>query len=860
MERRPTERAWAKLGNDQALPLPDHGGDVAAMMAALLDAGWARRLGQANDGRPLDEDDRTLLVALAFVHDLGKTNRGFWERQFPNRERIGHTTDVLTLWQLDEAAARLQRLDSLLSRAGENLFMATLAHHGAPLDEPGSGERWDRVWRAADGYDPITELFALLEIAADLYPSAFRTDIRASALGPRAISLYAGLLTLADWLGSDEKRFPIDGVTDEERRRRSEREAAATVAQLGLGAGAELRRTADESSFAGVFGVPTPYPTQSRVAADGFGSIVILEAETGSGKTEAAFWRFLSLFARGEVEGLYFALPTRTSAIQIHTRIQRWLDRTFGENAVAAVLAVPGYLRAGHVEGRRGEGFDTLWPDDERDVREDARWAAESSKRYLSARVAIGTVDQVLLSGLRVRHAHLRAAALSRSLLVIDEVHASDRYMSAVLGHVLDNHRAAGGHALLLSATLGASARVRFLEGSHTTTPSLSEAVATDYPAIHGSAGPERCDGNGFPKPVDVTLLPVMADPGRIAALALEAARSDARVLIVRNTVADAVATLEALEALDNHADLSRYLFRIGSVSTLHHGRFAAGDRRLLDDAVERAIGKDRHAVEGRIVIGTQTLEMSLDLDADLLITDLAPVDVLLQRFGRLHRHRRTNRPAAFTTARATVLTPADRDLSKFNGRLPAGHRHGLGPTDGAGGGIYANLESIEATWRLFENTPAIYIPTDNRELVERGTHPDVLEAIARELGWETSAWAREGAELQTENIAHGHALSTDTPFAELHPFPRDEHSPRTRLGADDWRLVLDEPFEGPFGEPVDVLRIPGWMLRRRSTGDRALGTPLDAEMTVTVRDGGASLEIGGHEFIYDRLGLRSRR
>ncbi|MDB4914145.1 MAG: CRISPR-associated helicase/endonuclease Cas3, partial [Gemmatimonadetes bacterium] len=183
-------------------------------------------------------------------------------------------------------------------------------------------------------------------------------------------------------------------------------------------------------------------------------SITILESETGSGKTEAALARFVTLFSAGKVDGLYFALPTRTAATQMHKRVFDATAMAFTEPP-PVILAVPGYLRVDDTEGRRHElaRFDVLWPDAERFRYRG--WAAEGPKRYLAGCIVVGTVDQVLLSSLRVGHAHMRATSLMRMLLVVDEVHASDAYMTRILEDVLARHRRAGGHALLLSATLG---------------------------------------------------------------------------------------------------------------------------------------------------------------------------------------------------------------------------------------------------------------------------------------------------------------------------------------------------------------------------------------------------------------------
>ena len=144
-----------------------------------------------------------------------------------------------------------------------------------------------------------------------------------------------------------------------------------------------------------------------------------------------------------------------------------------------------------------------------------------------------------------------------------------------------------------------------------------------------------------------MTAQPWMPDLRSVAAQALEAARAGAKVLVVRNTVGYAITTQQALEEIAERA----LLFSYEATLTLHHGRFAAADRRLLDHEVERRLGRDR-LPGGMVVVGTQTLEQSLDIDADLLITDLCPVDMLLQRIGRLHRHLRDDRPDGYRDPR----------------------------------------------------------------------------------------------------------------------------------------------------------------------------------------------------------------
>ncbi|RAP42741.1 hypothetical protein BYZ73_03500 [Rhodovulum viride] len=154
----------------------------------------------------------------------------------------------------------------------------------------------------------------------------------------------------------------------------------------------------------------------------------MLEAETRSGETEAAPWRFATLLAAGEVDALYFAVPTRAAAQHLLRRVNAALLRMF-DPAPEAILAVPGQLLSGEAAGRPLPGFAGLWDDT---TTRPARWAAEHVARCLTAQVAVGTVDRLALGGLRVKYGHLRGSARSRALVVIDEVHASDACMTEV--------------------------------------------------------------------------------------------------------------------------------------------------------------------------------------------------------------------------------------------------------------------------------------------------------------------------------------------------------------------------------------------------------------------------------------------
>lgn len=883
---------WGKLQRDgvgavsAVHPLLDHMIDVAACMLALLRCSAVRRAAEVAAGRPLlDDADLERLAVIAFLHDIGKANAGFqarfWRleseapRSWPGH--CGHSTDGWVLFS-DVAASVgagriLAGLPPALAKWGDSahaLLRASISHHGRPVDEQGArgASVWHPVRVGADSiYDPAEAVAAMGQRVQQLYPLAFVDSVPPLPESAAFAHFFAGLVQLADWLGSDtrESFFPYS-VPGEDRASTASERAAHAVRAIGLDVQTSRRAVAKQRpDFCVAFGVPKPRAMQTAMADDALGPVIVLEAETGSGKTEAALWRFLHLFRDGRVDGLYFALPTRVAATQLHERVAAFVRRVWPTDTPVLVRALPGYTAADGETLTRLPKFQVLWADKPGDQEAERRWAAESPKRYLAATIAVGTVDQALLGALQIKHAHLRQAMLARSLLVVDEVHASDAYMTALLEQLLRAHVACGGQALLLSATLGATARTRYLNvgatGRKRAAPSLAEAQALPYPAISTRAarGPvvQAVEGSPQHKLVHWRTQDFIEDPERIAALAVQAAAQGARVLVVRNTVPAAVATLRAIEALTPE-QVEDWLFRLNGVSTLHHSRFSRQDRPQLDAAVQAQIGKQRLRAGGRIVVGTQTLEQSLDIDADLLITDLCPMDVLLQRLGRLHRHARPSaeqpqdrRPTNFENAQAWILTPTDGDLAPLLKRS----RQGLGPIhtkEARMQGVYVDVRSLEATRRLIDAQPTRRIPDDNRLLVELATHGEALDAIASELGpeWQEFGTQYEGAVGARASVARLQAL----PYAEAYypgSFPEDEHKIGSRLGAADRLVLLDPPLGGPFGELVRELAIRHHQLPR--------GLPHDAQpanVQLLPEGGGFEFTLAEARYRYSRVGL----
>ncbi|MBE2294870.1 MAG: CRISPR-associated helicase Cas3' [Phycisphaerales bacterium] len=860
--RPPISTFWGKARLDPAQhivawhPLTDHCLDVALTFRALLALPIIRRRLEAAAGRPLSEVELDRLAVFALLHDLGKSNLGFQNKIFrSSAPRAGHVRELAPLFfeeDLSECLASVLDVNTLGSwfvhpEECQALLFAALSHHGTPVrfdssERTGSYHtaktQW---WRPNNGRDPFAAIADLLAMAKRAFPSAFTAGGTPLSAPPALQHRFAGLVMLADWLGSHERFFPFDHDTGD-RLAYASKAAYRALRTVGLDVRAYQTALGGQApTFATVFGF-TPHPLQETLMAwsvTGEDRLLILEAETGSGKTEAALARFLALFAAGEVDGLYFALPTRVAARELYGRVLRMVERVFPDptNRPPVLLAVPGYTQ---LDGADVKTLlpdpETRWEDDATRAQRERAWAAERPKRFLAATVAVGTLDQALLSVLQVPHAHLRSVCLDRQLLVVDEVHASDPYMRELLTRLLAHHLGLGGHALLLSATLGAVARTQFLHAGARaqSEPDYAAAQAMPYPALSVARRPPRAIPAATQgKTVQVECVSALADPVALLPRLQKAVEAGARVLVVLNTVARVMALQAALEAVLP----TEMLFQCAGVIAPHHGRFAAVDRAVLDAAVSARWG--RGSAPGPVLlIGTQTLEQSLDLDADLLITDLCPMDVLLQRIGRLHRHDRA-RPAGFETARCVVLVP--EDVSLENLLRNDGQVRGVAGL----GKVYPDLRVLRLTLDLLRNMPVWVIPRDNRRLVEGATHPEVLAALNSPM------WQRHAEKVEDEELRQ--MLQATLVGMQSKPFGEFTFNPlnttiQTRLGLNDWRVRLDRAVTSPFGQRLTELVIPGYL------------APETPEETATVHTEDRECLIfkcGERRYRYTRMGLQ---
>ena len=361
---RPKLCAWGKYDKEDGTfhRLEHHCADVAACFEALLAEPVLRdRYSMASGERGgLSLVTASRLTVVAFLHDFAKLNTGF---QFKVRDpqdlppnpppNMGHIAEAFYCAEQPDIRRRLG-LDQMLEDWGEGLdalLLGALSHHGRPPRLPHTGIGPIEIWQSFAGYDPGAAADLLRKRARTWFPKAFDHGPQLPTCAALA-HLFAGTVALADQIGSDrERHFPFEPNEDSEYIHRARRQARAAIRARGLQREPWLAQAASPD-FRTMFGHEAPRPLQFAVErAPLEAPLMILESETGSGKTEAAMMRFVSLWRAGLVDGLYFAVPTRAAAKQLHERV----DRAHAHDSTRALGEGNGTRGAGILRGRRGD-------------------------------------------------------------------------------------------------------------------------------------------------------------------------------------------------------------------------------------------------------------------------------------------------------------------------------------------------------------------------------------------------------------------------------------------------------------------------------------------------------------------------
>jgi len=682
---RPHLELWAKLGKatwpDEYHPVICHLIDVANCALALWQSAIrepircrvARQLGISSA-----DDAGRLLAFWIGAHDIGKGTPCFQfrdERQKELRQRLDaagfdfpagnkHHTDTGTKALYDELVAGgdcWPKVDPPLAR---KIAVAVGGHHGT------FPQNWDQYgdilgnscWAEArrEILKELAQRFQLPQQSPQLVPGS-----------DQSLWMYvAGLTSVADWIGSNVEFFEPRGNRN--------------VVDQGLDVGTYFRKSGDRAkealdrlgwldraeptyavvSFDSATGISNPRPLQDEIIRLAKTlkepHLIIVEAPMGEGKTEAA-WYVADCWDRIGGQGTYVALPTMATSNQMFSRVDRFLRPREGKKN----------LMLQHGKAALNEQFEKLkfaariydTKDTEMPSAVVAEsWFAANKKHGLLAPYGVGTIDQALLAVLQIKHVFVRLFGLAGKCVILDEVHAYDAYMTTLMERLLNWLAALRCPVVLLSATLPANKRAALLRAY--AGPNTPEPEHQAYPRV------TTIEVGGNPSATHVE-----ADRAREKSIKIEWVADDAVIdklkaalkdggcaAVIRNTVG---------LAQETYVRLRDGLKESGIRVELFHARFPFGRRQEIEDAVLKRYGKDGGVTDRDkcVLVATQVIEQSLDLDFDVMVSDVAPVDLVLQRAGRLHRHARGKRPPGAKEPYLFLIKPGERAGVPFFGK-----------------------------------------------------------------------------------------------------------------------------------------------------------------------------------------------
>lgn len=610
---------WGKYDAESGSihPLASHLLDVAHVAGILYDHRATTALRSA-----LSRRDVMLLAAL---HDIGKATAHF-QGQIDGGalvpESLPYDPSVHLYGRGTSPYHESLGIAALLGLYGESPETTALARslsveHGTYVTD----EMIDGAFRSLSREDPTwtAERLALIEVVArELgvpdHRSVWRTD-----LSPILHLQLAGLVKIADWIGSHPALFPHDDRSPEEYAPISRARAETATSRLKITG--TWHRPESEPSFESVFGF-SPRPLQSSAwdAPITGSELMILEDQMGAGKTEAALGRVLRWAEHGLAGGLYVAMPTHATSAAIHPRLESFL-RDSGLSTASAMLT--------HRD-----------PDV---VAAPSAWFRGAHRAIIST-VGVSTVDHLLSLVLRTPYRMVGLASLAGRAVILDEVHGYDERMLGELESLLEHLAAMGCPVLALSATLrpGQAERMAaaYRRGLGERSVSL-DLTDRPYPAMTTSSrGRTEVTEVGRARP-DMEVEIVRSEVP--AADLVPEDVSGGVVAIVCNSVAGAVDTYRSVRERHPHA-------------LLLHSRLSPADRSERERHLLRVAGRTGDRSEGLLVVATQIIEASLDIDADLMLTEPCPADSLAQRIGRLHRHERETRPPWGSAPKVTIV------------------------------------------------------------------------------------------------------------------------------------------------------------------------------------------------------------
>lgn len=749
---------WGKTNDGAFHRLSYHALDVVACATRLIER--SDRLARSLCHHiHLSRSELTSLIGwAAALHDLGKLSPAF-QHQDSQTSAIATGLGVAKVaqgydvrhdslgWELWQEVSGPMFDDSVIDAADAIMRCAT-GHHGKPPTNVKNGTRIQchRYFTEAD----LASGREWIDWATNHFKPAFP-----DAKSVESASWWiAGVITLADWLGSNLEWFPYceDVIEPDAYLSRAVLQADRAIADSGVVMPLARR------NFADLFPGYIPTPMQSAVLElplDDRPFLLVIEETTGGGKTEAAL-------AAASGSSLFFGLPTMATANGLWRRV----------GAIGGQQAL--------IHGKRW-----FMPDS---MDRASAWLNDNGRKALLADIGVGTIDQAMIGAMYARYGVLRLAGLAGKTLIVDEVHAYDEYMKRIIEVLIEMHARSGGSVILLSATLPLAHRqdyaAAWCRGMRLPAPVLTKSA---FPLIsfidHGWTIIEKDNIKSRYQEDDVAGRTIQVQHSSSADDVLHRIIKEADggkcVAWIRNTVGEAIEAFETLKTM-------------GVAVELFHSRFVAGDRADIESRVIDTFGKagTEQGRRGRILVATQVIEQSLDLDFDFMVTDLCPVDLLIQRAGRLHRHDRGNRgtPVLLIHAPAWVDDPSPGWISDWS-RGTAW--------------VYGNHGALWNTMHLIAD--GFTLPSDSRKLVEGVFANAVIPA-----GLSKISSTHTGKQLAQSMQGAMSAINPRLPYqAEGLPMWDDITAP-TRLGepVSEWVVFeTGKPITGDLATSTIQLR-----------------------------------------------------
>ena len=711
------------------------------------------------------------LAFLITLHDIGKVSESFrkmlQEGQRQQRRHWEHSAAILI--KNDTVIAEAIGGDGLVRKI---LYEAVSGHHGGPRTVLKPSYKAQQLQEIGDA--AMDDAVKVIRAIASLFPGASLDEVREHDAKALSWKLN-GLTVQSDWIGSNtdwfaatEPDMPILNYWEQAKDK-----AKAAVENAGLHGASPALHAANnviDKSY-------KTYPMQAKaieVSLPDGPTIAVIEDATGAGKTEAALIVATRMMAAGKARGVFFALPTMATSNAMLSRL---------EDVTPALFDGKPSLALSHSRARLSDAYRKIKGRDGSNPESGPHcgsWLADDRRRILLADMGVGTIDQVLLSALPTRFNGLRLKALSEKVLIVDEAHSYDPYMCEQLKRLLTFQSRLGGSAVLMTATLPAKMKAEFVtsfqEGLGTKKRGFARRNLAVLPAVPGPypaltvAGKAQESAAVDPAASTVRKVAVkrLTETQQAVDLITIASRKGAACIWIRNAVDDAIGAVESLRSVGISADLL-------------HARFAVCDRLAKENAVLSRFGKHGKGRTGQVLVATQVTEQSLDIDFDVMVSDLAPIGAMIQRAGRLWRHM-DDRPAetrAVEGPHLHVLSP-DPDVVE-NDRW-------LQQVLAKGACVYPQSDTWRSAKALFD-AGEIRTPEGLRELIETvhgANQLDVPEML------KSAEFKYEGQSLIERQIARNSVLDAMESFNQvgMKKIWDDEEFP-TRLGVPQVTLAL---------------------------------------------------------------------